>query len=150
MIALVDSVIKLLNNWGLNDSLLLLNFPFSIYYYQFLFTLSSMYSLMGTMTALRPVIVYFILLISSPVPPPLPHPHFICMEVSMHRERGSQKKGAGMFVISLRGVNFRFWSHLSFSKQNTITFSCKGLFWGCTRRNKEVMYFKFILITRFM
>lgn len=73
----------------------------------------------------------------------LPHAHFlICMVVSMHTGGGSQKKGAGMFVISLRGVNFRFWSHLSFSGKNTIIFSHKGRFQGCTRRNKKWMYRK--------
>ena len=29
-------------------------------------------------------------------------------------------KGTGMLVVSLRGVNFRFWSHLLCSGQNTI------------------------------
>ena len=37
-------------------------------------------------------------------------------------------KGARMLVVSLRGVNFRFWSHLGSSGQNTITFGRKGLF----------------------
>ena len=37
-------------------------------------------------------------------------------------------KGAGMLVVSLRGVNFRFWSHLGCSVQNTIIFSRNGLF----------------------
>ena len=37
-------------------------------------------------------------------------------------------KGAGMLVVSLRGVNFRFWSRLGCSGQNTIIFSSKGLF----------------------
>ena len=36
-------------------------------------------------------------------------------------------KGVGMLVISLRGVNFGFWSHLGYSGQNAITFSCEGL-----------------------
>ena len=101
VIALVDSVIQLLNNGGQNDSLLLLNFPSSIYYYQFFVTLSSIYSLKGTMIALRPVILYFILLISSPVPPPLPHPHFICMEVSMHGGWGGGAKVRGRDVCHL-------------------------------------------------
>ena len=38
----------------------------------------------------------------------------------------SQIKGAGMLVVSLRGVNFRFWSRLGCSGQNTIIFSRKG------------------------
>ena len=43
-------------------------------------------------------------------------------------------KGAGMLVISLRGVNFGFWSHLACSGQNTIIHvrRCEGLIKGCT------------------
>ena len=37
-------------------------------------------------------------------------------------------KGAGMLVVSLSGVNFRFWSRLGCSGQNAIIFSRKGLF----------------------
>ena len=38
-------------------------------------------------------------------------------------------KGVGMLVVSVRGaVNFRFWSRLGCSGQNTIIFSRKGLF----------------------
>ena len=47
----------------------------------------------------------------------------------------SHMEGAGMLVVSLRGVNFRFWSRLGCSGQNVIIFSRKGLFKGCTRRN---------------
>ena len=36
-------------------------------------------------------------------------------------------KGAGMLFISLRGVNFGFWSFLGYSGQNAIIFSCEGL-----------------------
>ena len=36
-------------------------------------------------------------------------------------------KGVGMLVILLRGVNFRFWSHLGCSGQNAIIFSKEGL-----------------------
>ena len=43
-----------------------------------------------------------------------------------HGGRNSQMKGAGMLVVSLRGVNFGFWSHLS-SGQNAIIFSREGL-----------------------
>ena len=49
-------------------------------------------------------------------------------------------KGAGMLVVSLRGVNFRFWSRLGCSVQNTIIFSRKGLFSGCTRRKIKKLY----------
>ena len=37
-------------------------------------------------------------------------------------------EGVGMLVVSLRGVNFGFWSRLGCSGQNTIIFSLKGLF----------------------
>ena len=36
-------------------------------------------------------------------------------------------KGAGMLVVSLRGVNFGFWSHLGCSEKNAIKFSREGL-----------------------
>ena len=39
----------------------------------------------------------------------------------------SHMKGVGMLVVSLTGVNFRFWSRLGCSGQNTIIFSHKGL-----------------------
>ena len=50
-------------------------------------------------------------------------------------------KGEGMLVVSLRGVNFGFWSRLGCSGQNTIIFSRKGLFQGCTRGNIKKLYF---------
>ena len=42
--------------------------------------------------------------------------------------RDSHMKGAGMLVVSLRGVNFSMWPRLGCSVQNTIIFSRKGLF----------------------
>ena len=48
--------------------------------------------------------------------------------------------GAGLLVASRRGVNFRFWSHLGCSGQNTIIFSRKGLFQGYTQRNIKKLY----------
>ena len=36
-------------------------------------------------------------------------------------------KGVGMLVVSLRGVNFGFWSHLGCSGQNAIIFGREGL-----------------------
>ena len=36
-------------------------------------------------------------------------------------------KGVGMLVVSLRGINFGFWSHIGCSGQNTIIFSREGL-----------------------
>ena len=39
-------------------------------------------------------------------------------------ERGGR---VGMLVVSLRGVNFGFWSHLGCSGQNAIIFSREGL-----------------------
>ena len=38
-----------------------------------------------------------------------------------------QMKPVGMLVISLRGVNFGFWSHLGCSGQNVMIFSCEDL-----------------------
>ena len=35
-------------------------------------------------------------------------------------------KGVGMLVVSLKGVNFGFWSHLGCSEQNTAKFSRQG------------------------
>ena len=39
----------------------------------------------------------------------------------------SHMKWMGMLVVSLRGVNFGFWSCLGCSGQNVIIFSCQGL-----------------------
>ena len=36
-------------------------------------------------------------------------------------------KGVGMLVLSLRNVNFGFWSHLGCSGQNAIIFIREGL-----------------------
>ena len=44
-------------------------------------------------------------------------------------------KWAEMLVVSFRGVNFGFWSHIGCSEQNATKFSCQGLMYGCTRRN---------------
>ena len=35
-------------------------------------------------------------------------------------------KGAGMLLVSLRGVKFRFWSHSGCSGQNAIIFCHEG------------------------
>ena len=40
---------------------------------------------------------------------------------------GLSYKGTGMFVVSLRGVNFGFWSHLGCYGQNAILFRREGL-----------------------
>ena len=47
-------------------------------------------------------------------------------------------KGVGMLVVSLRGVNFEFWSHLGCSGQNAIIFSREGLVKGCRQKNIEI------------
>ena len=47
-------------------------------------------------------------------------------------------KGVGMLVVSLRGVNFGFWTHVGCSGKNPIIlllFSREGLVSGCTRKN---------------
>ena len=41
---------------------------------------------------------------------------------------GGDSHRKGVLIISLRGVNFRFWSHLGCAGQNTLTFSPKDLF----------------------
>jgi len=43
----------------------------------------------------------------------------------------------GMLVVSLRGVNFGFWSRLGCSGQNVIIFSRQGLVKGYTRKNNK-------------
>ena len=47
-------------------------------------------------------------------------------------------KGMGMLVVSLRGVNFGFRSHLGCSGRNAIIFSCEGLVYGSPRKNMKV------------
>ena len=58
----------------------------------------------------------------------------IIMVMTVPREGGgggegwdSHMKGVGMLVVSLRGVNFGFWSHLGCSGKNAIIFSREGL-----------------------
>ena len=41
--------------------------------------------------------------------------------------RTPHMKGVGMLVVSLRGINFGFWSHLGCPWQNAIIFSREGL-----------------------
>ena len=55
-------------------------------------------------------------------------------------------KGTGMLVVSLRGVNFGFWSHLGCSGQNAIIFSHQGLVYGSTRRNIKIYIFNFLYL----
>ena len=59
-------------------------------------------------------------------------------------------KGAEMLVVSLRCVNFRFWSRLGCSGKNAIIFSRKGLFYGCTRRNIKIHIYIYIYSIRFI
>ena len=47
-------------------------------------------------------------------------------------------KGLGMLVVSLRGVNFGFWSHLGCSGQNAIIFSSESLVQDCTWKNIKI------------
>ena len=49
----------------------------------------------------------------------------------------SHMEWMGMLIVSLRGVNFGFWSHLECSGQNVIIFSRQGLGKGCTRRTNK-------------
>ena len=50
------------------------------------------------------------------------------------------ERGGMLVVDSLWGVNFEFWSYIGCSGQNTIKFSRKWLFQGCTRRNISKLY----------
>ena len=43
------------------------------------------------------------------------------------QEGGSHINWTGMLVVSLRGVNFGFWSRIGCSGQNVIIFSPQGL-----------------------
>ena len=49
-------------------------------------------------------------------------------KINMPLGENSHVKGAGMLVVSLRGVNFGFWSQLRSSEQNIIKLSRNGLF----------------------
>ena len=42
-------------------------------------------------------------------------------------EETPHMKVVGMLIVSLRGVNLGFWSHLGCSGQNAIIFSSEGL-----------------------
>ena len=53
-------------------------------------------------------------------------------------------KGAAVLIVSLRGENFGFWSHLGYPGQYAVIFSRKDLF--CTRRSIK----KYILSIRFI
>ena len=60
-------------------------------------------------------------------------------------------KQTGILVVSLRGVNFGFWSRLGCSGQSANILSRQGLVWGSakkhriTRRETEIK-FSFVLI----
>ena len=50
-------------------------------------------------------------------------------------------KGVGMLFVSLRSINFGFWSHLGCCGQNVIIFSPERLVQGCTQKNiKKYIY----------
>ena len=55
--------------------------------------------------------------------------NYISHEVSVSRGGGgdSHMKWTGMLVVSLRGINFGFWSRLGCSGQNVIIFSRQDL-----------------------
>ena len=56
-------------------------------------------------------------------------------------------KGVGMVVVSPRGVNFGFWSHLGCSGQNAIIFSHEGL--GLHAKKYKNLYLMCIFLIRF-
>ena len=49
-------------------------------------------------------------------------------------------KGVGMFLVSLKGVNFGFWSHLGCSGQNAIMFRREGPRLGLHVKKYKNMY----------
>ena len=51
-----------------------------------------------------------------------------------------------MLVVSLRGVNFEFWSHLGCSGQNAIIYGREGLIYGCARTNLKVYLYTLIFL----
>ena len=55
----------------------------------------------------------------------------------------SHMKGAGMLVVSLRGLNFGFWSHLGCYGQNAIYLAVKISFGDA--RGKS-LYFLFVCV----
>ena len=52
---------------------------------------------------------------------------YLTITVSVRGGGDSDMKWTGMLVVSLRGVNFGFWSRLGCSGQNVIIFSRQGL-----------------------
>ena len=56
-----------------------------------------------------------------------------------------------MLDVSLRRVNFGFWSHLGRTAKYNSVLPRKGLFKFCARRNvkKYILFFQFALFTRF-
>ena len=59
-------------------------------------------------------------------------------------------KGAGMLVVSLRGVNFSFWSRLGFSGKTPLYLAVKVSFTVGLEEILKIIYFQFVLFTRFM
>ena len=53
-------------------------------------------------------------------------------------------KGAAMLVVSLRGENFGFWSHLGCSGQNAIIFSRKRSLLGLHAKKNYIFSIRFI------
>ena len=51
----------------------------------------------------------------------------------------------GVLVISLRGVNFGFWSHLGCSGQNDMIFSCEDLITRKKHKNTYIFIFTFLM-----
>ena len=74
--------------------------------------------------------------------------------VRAFRGGDSHMEWTGMLVVSLRGVNFGFWSRLGCSGQNVIIFNRQGLVKGCTRRKNKterilILYIYSIHINKF-
>ena len=57
----------------------------------------------------------------------LPHAKMLLVPIKPGAGGTPHMKGVGMLVVSLRGVNFGFWSHLGCFGKNAIIFSREGL-----------------------
>ena len=51
-------------------------------------------------------------------------------------------KQMGMLVVSLRGVNFGFWSRLGYSGQSANILSRQGLAYGSVKKHRIIIYAK--------
>ena len=74
-----------------------------------------------------------------------------CLASVEEAQANSHMKRAGMLVVSIRGVNLRFWSRLGCSGQNATIFSLKvSSRVALEEILKKIRNLQFVLFTRFM